>query len=637
MDNLRSVVKWLARHEIWIMGILALPLLFPRGPWPWLSLGLIAGLWLARYASTGRISLTTGLELPIAVLLGMAIMGYSISLEPSISAPRFWSILLGMLVFYSFANWLSYSPARLIQATFGLGLLSLAIFSASLVGTDWHNAHMLAAPWLYDHLPNLLRNLPGSGLQSGNELFNPRWVGITMAILAPVFLALFLFGRRSRLKWFSGAVGLLSVSMVLLTQSVQGVLGLAAGFTFLATWRWRWARYLLAGGFVLAMVSLLIASFSLDLRSLAVKLLSIDNWAGIAIALRLDIWSRALAMINDMPYTGIGLNMFPTVLSHFYPGYLLGPEAHAHNLYLQTAADLGLPGLWALGWLMIAWGGRLRQNLTRRAQMDTPPGSPRCDQQILLAGVAASVIAYLAHGVMDALMLGAKPSVALWILLAMGVTPVLQQPNGSAAANPATSHRHRWRKWIPIGAFVGAGLASLLLWPAGWRMNLGAIQAHQALYQVETAGALDTSLMQRAQTNLQHTLEATSQRVFAYDLLGRMAAWQGNYPTAYGYFARRVNLDNTNAWWAYYPPRALIQRLENKPAGTAEQWQHLLEIYTQWATRYPQRAENYLTAGLVSQLYINEPAGAVQFYQNGITQNAQPAGLLPYALEKIAP
>lgn len=635
-SNLRTVATWLARNEIWFLGVFALPLLFPRGPWPWISLVFIAGLWLARYLSTGRLSRVTGLETPIAILLIMAGIGYSISLEPAVSAPRFWSILLGVLFFYGFVNWLSYAPARLRQAAFLLGLLTLAILVASLVGTDWHNAHMLAVPWLYDHLPTWLRNLPTSGRQAGNELFNPRWVGITLAFLAPVFLAVFFFVKEPRLKGFSGVVGLLSAGMVFLTQSIQGVLGLAAGLIFLIAWRWRWTIYLFAGAALLVVIALALVSVTLDGRGLAVHLLSTDNWAGIAIALRLDIWSRALAMLSDMPYTGIGLNMFPTILSHFYPGYLLGPEAHAHNLYLQTALDLGVPGLLAFVWLMVAWGVSVRRNYRALSLILQPDGRSN-ESQILLAGLAAGAIAYLAHGVMDALMLGAKPSVALWILLAMGAAPVHQPPDASLEASPSAAQRppHR-QSWIMAGVLLSAGLISLLLWPSGWRMNLGAIHAHQALYRAETTNLLDAGLMQRAQANLQQAVKSAP-RLFAYDLLGRLAAWQGDNATAYGYFSLRVIQDSAKPWQRYYPPRAMINQLENHPTGPAENQQVLFEIYSQWLTRYPQRAENYLLAGLVAHLLIDNPNQAAQIYQNGIHRQAQPDGLLPYALVNITP
>jgi putative inorganic carbon (HCO3(-)) transporter len=63
---------------------------------------------------------------------------------------------------------------------------------------------------------------------------------------------------------------------------------------------------------------------------------------------RVEIWSRALYMIQDFPFTGIGTGTFQSVANALYPFFLAGPNAeipHAHNLLLQVAVDLGIPGL----------------------------------------------------------------------------------------------------------------------------------------------------------------------------------------------------------------------------------------------------------------------------------------------------
>src|SRR5438477_7439531 len=72
-------------------------------------------------------------------------------------------------------------------------------------------------------------------------------------------------------------------------------------------------------------------------------------------AVRVEIWSRALQVIHDFPLTGIGMGAFRTAVPALYPYVISDPEKvhHAHNLYLQIGADLGLPGLAAFGALII--------------------------------------------------------------------------------------------------------------------------------------------------------------------------------------------------------------------------------------------------------------------------------------------
>ena len=84
-------------------------------------------------------------------------------------------------------------------------------------------------------------------------------------------------------------------------------------------------------------------------------LLDVDYPLGNGVALRLDMRGRALAVIRDMPLTGIGLDTFPLVQSHFCTGYFIGLETHAQDLLATVVVDLGLPGLLAFLSLLIAF------------------------------------------------------------------------------------------------------------------------------------------------------------------------------------------------------------------------------------------------------------------------------------------
>jgi putative inorganic carbon (HCO3(-)) transporter len=60
----------------------------------------------------------------------------------------------------------------------------------------------------------------------------------------------------------------------------------------------------------------------------------------------LEIWLRAIIAVEDFPITGIGLGAFGKVIPTLYPNFRTGDAVpHAHNLYLQVATDLGIPGL----------------------------------------------------------------------------------------------------------------------------------------------------------------------------------------------------------------------------------------------------------------------------------------------------
>ena len=43
--------------------------------------------------------------------------------------------------------------------------------------------------------------------------------------------------------------------------------------------------------------------------------------------MRLEIWSRAIYMLQDFPFTGIGMGAFRQVANLLYPFFLAGPDA----------------------------------------------------------------------------------------------------------------------------------------------------------------------------------------------------------------------------------------------------------------------------------------------------------------------
>jgi putative inorganic carbon (HCO3(-)) transporter len=127
---------------------------------------------------------------------------------------------------------------------------------------------------------------------------------------------------------------------------------------------------------------------------------------------RVEIWSRALYAIQDFPFTGCGLGAFRRVVPVLYPLFTVPPDTdigHAHNIFLQTALDLGIPGLVAylalLGIaLAVCWQVAVKGDRWERA---------------IALGLAGSLIALHAYGMTDALALGSKPAVAFWFALGL--------------------------------------------------------------------------------------------------------------------------------------------------------------------------------------------------------------------------
>ncbi len=71
--------------------------------------------------------------------------------------------------------------------------------------------------------------------------------------------------------------------------------------------------------------------------------------------MRLAFWESTIAMIQDHPFMGIGWGAYWMVYPE-YDFYLQGADiriVHAHNLYLNYAAEIGIPGMLAFMWLFL--------------------------------------------------------------------------------------------------------------------------------------------------------------------------------------------------------------------------------------------------------------------------------------------
>jgi putative inorganic carbon (HCO3(-)) transporter len=177
----------------------------------------------------------------------------------------------------------------------------------------------------------------------------------------------------------------------------------------LASVRWKPLRW--AGPAILGIAG--VAAWSGQLDQLMSKLLQSDSVGDFAI--RAEIWSRAAQAIHDYPLTGIGMGAFRSVVPSLYPYILSDPAKvhHAHNLYLQVGADLGLPGLVSFAALALCLAALGYLGRRRWAAA----GNPRMSW--LAAGCLGGLAAMLTHGLLDALTWGTKPAFLAWAVLGL--------------------------------------------------------------------------------------------------------------------------------------------------------------------------------------------------------------------------
>ncbi len=604
----RLIARWVARYELVWLAMAAPLLLFP-GWWTSLGLAIIALSWLSRWVAWGRASRPTPLDGPIAVLLLMVGIGLAVSVDLAWSWPRTPVILLGIATYYGLVNSIK-TEKHLRRLAVGLILAGLGYTLVGLLGTDWKTVRLLELPQVYERIPRLIRYVaPGAVISS--ELLNPRQVAGALVVLIPIPLTLLLCGHDKGLRLLSGLVALVMVGTLLLTQSIPGAMALGAVLLFLAVWRSRWFLLLIPLGLACLGGGLL----AYGPGRAALTLLSFNHPIGIAVALRLDMWSRALAMIHDMPFTGIGLNGFQVIQDQFYPGFSLGREPHAHNLFLQTALDLGVPGLVAFLWLVATFGNTMVKSYCATTDRDL---------RALLLGLAAGVLAHLTYGLMDMSPWGSRTQVAFWAVLgaASAISPTVARD-----ASPPLSPRPVVRLKTMAALLVAVVFAAFFLpaAPGAFYVNLATMRAQKALLQTRAAATPDEAALRSAQGSLERALLWQAHNGHLYSLLGQVRGWLGDEESALEAFSRRVELDGQDPIIRYAPFEALRRRIEGE--GEHDRWDDTIRVYSQWMARFPERMEPYLLTALVLCQHKQDPARAAQVLEAGLAQ-AQPRGVL---------
>lgn len=388
-------------------------LLFPSALPPLTVLALLAlgTVFLLGLLAPRRVPFpTTPFNLPLLLFWLMVATAVLVSADPDLTLPKVTGLLLGMAVWRVAAVYAR--PPRLWQIGMLLFLLAGLGFTAlGLLNANWLAKTASGLP-LLDQIQFLAawQRLPLAGAEGG---IHPNQTAAAIVIYLPLLLVVCLWATRRRARgpliagWLAFAFGLLGL---LLTQSRSGWLGALAGFGLLGLLWWlaglpprprrRWVPAV-----AVALTLLLFGGFWALMRSDALAPAETIVGSTSTINFRLAVWPWALETIRAFAFTGTGLGAFRAAGPRLFP-INVPPEtdfAHAHSQLLQTALDVGLPGLVAyVALLLVAATVGWRVAVTHRTLRPFALG--------LLAGLAGLHV----YGLTDALALGAKPGVLLW-------------------------------------------------------------------------------------------------------------------------------------------------------------------------------------------------------------------------------
>lgn len=546
---------YLARLLPLARSVVALEMLWP---WPLLATGLfgvtgpvinlmVVGLallpWPARWLVYGRWSRTTVLSGPLWLLAFSGLLSTVVAYDPALSWPMLLTLLGSISLFFGIVN--TNVAGRRIAGGLVVVAVMVALYFVGQYG--------------YLEYPAETGRLARLGRMTGQFLpdvavLTPHPNAVAGFLAGVCWLSLFLFWSAwvtrsspgagiALIVWGSGAAllgyGLLITNSrgawaaLLVTLGIWGFLALPD-----RTWR-RWAGVI---GLAVAVLGLLVAAYFWP------ELARRPHFSALAWTFhsRMVLYRNSLNLIPDYLFTGIGLGeVFALVYSRYQ---LLIPVPflyYAHQLFLSTALSLGLPGLAALLWLILAFYGFVYRVEQRSLASN--------DLALFRAGWLGVTVVF-GHGLVDAPQLAAPGWTMPMLFALLGLTVAVGCSGGRMSVCrsvgievPGAVKRGR----LILRSLVVLLLVSLAL--LLWRPLLSLGYANLgSLYQTraDLAPALDQAERQialaQAETYFNRALRLNPTSSVANRRLGLLALDQQNFAAAIAHLEQAYDREPYN-------------------------------------------------------------------------------------------
>ncbi len=395
ISRIRNNYKLLEK-AIWII---ALPfLLFISSLRPFALLFVI--IWMIfRPVISGQKWRRTSLDIPILLIFITSLISIFTSIDVISSVYKFFQLLMYIALFYTVVNHIE-RENELRQ------LVSLALLVATLLSLVAIISYIVPfiGPYLkfkpLNQLVNLLMNLriklldPGLGYQNSLAGF--------ILFLLPVAFTLSIWGKWK--KQHFGRYAILFAFFIMLT------------IPFITSSRG--AVYALS----MAFLSILIIKKPKIGLSLLIFLVFISIWflpqiqnyfySDFTFIARTYIWKSSIEMIRQFPFTGVGYGVYEIAYSYFlFPGSAQYTpfSRHAHNIFLQPAAETGILTMFIFIWLIFLILKESLLLIKRTAGY----------QQALSIGLFCSFIAFIFQGLIDSVNSGVRLGMLFWLMISI--------------------------------------------------------------------------------------------------------------------------------------------------------------------------------------------------------------------------
>ncbi|MFQ6014410.1 MAG: O-antigen ligase family protein [Anaerolineae bacterium] len=317
---------------------------------------LVVSAWLARMVTDRRVRIVPPpLLWSLLVFLALLTLTFAVTLSLQASVKE-WLKWGEVLVVYLFVT----NFVRRNQVPTVMALILVAGIAQALLGLYQSFARIGPEGFLFPVAGRLMMRAYGTFQQ-------PNPYGGYLGLIMPLAYSLFVVNWSWRGEkwafplWLLGGLGLAVMGLAMLMTLSRGAwLGFIAAFVLMNVVRSRRALILFLILLILAVVGLLLGGVGLLPTVITQRFLDFLPYLGVvdigrvevtpenwAIIERMAHWIAGWRMFSDHPWLGVGVGNYAAV----YPAYALpgweDPLGHAHNYYLNVAAEAGLLGLMA--------------------------------------------------------------------------------------------------------------------------------------------------------------------------------------------------------------------------------------------------------------------------------------------------
>ncbi|MGA7235258.1 MAG: O-antigen ligase family protein [Bryobacteraceae bacterium] len=340
------------------------------------------------------------IKLPLAIFIAGTLLAWLASGDLKTGLPQIKKLIVffELLIVYSCLRsiplvrklMLTWAALGTFTACFGFVQFGEKVAQAHRLGRDFYNFYVAARI---------------KGFTSHWNTFSAEEMFVLLMLAAFLF-----FSSKSRRQWlWMLCAALLSISVVLI--ETRGVwLALAAAMAYLI---WRWRRWVVL---MIPVVAVLV--FVASPAAIRERFQSIVHSKDVdSNEFHVVVWRTGLRMIESHPLLGLGPEQQHVQFDRYMPTDIhqkpIGFYGHLHNLYLEYAAERGIPVLlvflWMIAWILLDFIRGLRA---------LPPGPG--DRRFILEGAIAVVIGALVEGFFEVNLGDSEPLTMFLIAVACG-------------------------------------------------------------------------------------------------------------------------------------------------------------------------------------------------------------------------